>query len=135
MIQIDAPNRFVFSEFYAQLTYIYDHRSLGLGYDFEKATNLTRDDYLDYCAKSELLISNKQRLLCRSHPRIMSIVAKGLKMAIDECQSRFTSNRWNCSLALQVSLLNQQPAASRAPVFGEVMKHRKLNPTILPAYN
>lgn len=59
------------------------------------------------------------------HPKIMPIIARGLKMAIDECQYRFTSNRWNCSLVLQNSMQvenNLQPAA-KSQLFGEVMRH------------
>jgi wingless-type MMTV integration site family protein 5 len=36
----------------------------------------------------------------------MPIVARGLKMAIDECQKRFAFNHWNCTLILSGSHLD-----------------------------
>jgi len=106
------------------------NRAIGVGEEFERANNLTRENYLDYCDNSVLLTSNKQRSLCRLHPRVMSVVARGLKMAIDECQSRFALSRWNCSLVLEDSLRDDKLAASlptnnkSSPlIFGEVMKN------------
>lgn len=72
----------------------------------------------------------------------MHVVARGLRMAIDECQSRFSNSRWNCSLAVQDSLsemgggaygqsaeqmqsLHIQPPKST--IFGDVMRHRKFD--------
>lgn len=88
-------------------------RAIGFGQQYEIASNLTADDYLDYCAKSDVLVTNKQRALCRSHWKVMQIVARGLRMAIEECQFRFANNRWNCSLGanlnykIQASNLNE----------------------------
>lgn len=90
------------------------HRAIGVGQEFDRASNLTQDDYLDYCDKSPLLSNNKQRSLCRLHPKIMSIVARGLRMAIDECQTRFASNRWNCSIILEDSINNQNDLLSNS---------------------
>lgn len=60
--------------------------------------NLTSATYLDFCEHSGLLVTQKQRALCRSHPQVIRIVAKGLRTAIDECQTRFAHSRWNCTL-------------------------------------
>lgn len=86
-------------------------RIIGIGSEFERVSNLTVDDYKDYCANSDLLINAKQRNLCRLHPRVMPVIARGIKLAIDECQSRFTTSRWNCSLVLQESLHGPQVSA------------------------
>lgn len=118
-------------------------RAIGAGHGFEVASNLTPENYLDFCSKSNLLVSQKQRSLCRSHPKIMHIVAKGLKMAIEECQSRFESSRWNCSLVVDPLIasennyqlesvrasrnLNQAQnfSSDKTQIFGEVMNQRK----------
>lgn len=47
----------------------------------------------------------------------MSVVARGLKMAFEECKTRFSTSRWNCTLVLQDSL------DDGVQVFGEVMRH------------
>lgn len=100
------------------------HRAIGIGREFERASNLTRGNYLDYCDKSPLLTNGKQRSLCRLHPKIMSVVARGLRMAIDECQSRFASSRWNCSLVLEDSLKNDPSLNRPGPqIFGDVMRN------------
>lgn len=68
------------------------------------------------------------------HPRVMSIVARGLRMAIDECQKRFAFSRWNCSLILGSNPYSSQPVATagqlnadgghdRTQIFGAVMRY------------
>ncbi|KAL7871277.1 hypothetical protein SRHO_G00087740 [Serrasalmus rhombeus] len=42
---------------------------------------------------------NKQRQLCRQHPRVMQAVGAGVKDWISECQHQFRSHRWNCNTA------------------------------------
>jgi hypothetical protein len=45
-------------------------------------------------------LSRSQRLICLRHPDAMDAVVEGLAMAIENCESQFRSQRWNCS-ALQ----------------------------------
>lgn len=52
----------------------------------------------------------------------MSIVARGLRMAIDECQSRFATSRWNCSTTFEDSLVVDNHSRS-SQIFGDVMQH------------
>ncbi|CAB1425178.1 unnamed protein product [Pleuronectes platessa] len=40
---------------------------------------------------------NKQRQLCRQHPRVMQVIGAGMKDWISECQHQFRSHRWNCN--------------------------------------
>lgn len=40
---------------------------------------------------------NKQRQLCRQHPRVMQAIGAGMKDWISECQHQFRSHRWNCN--------------------------------------
>ncbi|KAL7878802.1 hypothetical protein AOLI_G00097760 [Acnodon oligacanthus] len=42
---------------------------------------------------------NKQRQLCRQHPRVMQAVGAGVKDWMSECQHQFRSHRWNCNTA------------------------------------
>lgn len=100
-----------------------NYRTLGVGSEFDRANNLTSNDYLDYCSKSELLVGNKQRSLCKTHPKIMAIVARGLKLAVDECQSRFSKSRWNCSLAIQEHSSSIENQKANFQAFGELMRH------------
>lgn len=95
-----------------------------MGSEFERASNLTRDDFLEYCSKSEILVSDKQRALCKLHPKIMAVVARGLRMAFDECQSRFSTGRWNCSFVLAESM-EQKHLSPRLQPFGEVIQKRE----------
>ena len=85
-------------------------------------SNLTRDDYSDYCDRSPLLISSKQRSLCRLHPKVMAIVARGIRLAIDECQSRFAANRWNCSTVAQDLILSDSQVSPASQPFGDFMR-------------
>ncbi|KAG9335859.1 hypothetical protein JZ751_003516 [Albula glossodonta] len=40
---------------------------------------------------------NKQRQLCRQHPKMMQAIGAGIKDWIEECQYQFRNHRWNCS--------------------------------------
>ncbi|XP_006633328.1 protein Wnt-2 [Lepisosteus oculatus] len=42
-------------------------------------------------------LANKQRQLCRQHPKIMHCIGAGIKDWIEECQHQFQHHRWNCS--------------------------------------
>ena len=39
---------------------------------------------------------NKQRQLCRQHPKVMQAIGAGMKDWIAECQYQFKNHRWNC---------------------------------------
>lgn len=39
---------------------------------------------------------NKQRQLCRQHPKVMKAIGAGMKDWISECQHQFRNHRWNC---------------------------------------
>lgn len=56
----------------------------------------------------------------------MPIVARGVKLAIDECQAKFSKNRWNCSLiAIQESIQSENNDQTKQSnlIFGEVIRH------------
>jgi len=40
---------------------------------------------------------NKQRQLCRQHPKVMQAIGAGIKNWIGECQHQFRNHRWNCN--------------------------------------
>ncbi|XP_029289270.1 protein Wnt-2 [Cottoperca gobio] len=40
---------------------------------------------------------NKQRQLCRQHPKVMQAIGAGMKDWISECQHQFRNHRWNCN--------------------------------------
>lgn len=40
---------------------------------------------------------NKQRQLCRQHPKVMQAIGSGTKDWISECQHQFRHHRWNCN--------------------------------------
>ncbi|XP_029992227.1 protein Wnt-2 [Sphaeramia orbicularis] len=40
---------------------------------------------------------NKQRHLCRQHPKVMQAIGAGMKDWISECQHQFRNHRWNCN--------------------------------------
>lgn len=40
---------------------------------------------------------NKQRQLCRQHPRVMQAIGAGTRDWLAECQHQFRSHRWNCN--------------------------------------
>ncbi|CAD5227783.1 unnamed protein product [Bursaphelenchus xylophilus] len=42
-------------------------------------------------------LSKKQLELCKHNPSAMRAVANGLKDAVDECQTQFSNEKWNCS--------------------------------------
>ena len=41
-------------------------------------------------------LRRKQRRLVRDNPGVLAAVARGLKLAVDECQYQFRDRRWNC---------------------------------------
>lgn len=41
-------------------------------------------------------LRRKQRRLVRDNPGVLAAVARGLKLAVDECQYQFKDRRWNC---------------------------------------
>ncbi|XP_069376139.1 protein Wnt-16 [Paralichthys olivaceus] len=55
---------------------------------------------------SNLPLSHRQRELCRKKPFLLPSIQDGARLAIDECQSQFRHERWNCSVS------------RRPPVFG-----------------
>ncbi|XP_050540262.1 protein Wnt-1-like [Daktulosphaira vitifoliae] len=58
-------------------------------------------------------LKNRQQQLCDLGEKIMSVVSSGTKMAIEECQHQFGSQRWNCTTYL-----------NNTSVFGNVMMYR-----------
>lgn len=40
---------------------------------------------------------NKQRQLCRQHPKVMQAIGSGIRDWISECQHQFRNHRWNCN--------------------------------------
>lgn len=42
-------------------------------------------------------LMNKQRQLCRQHPKVMQAIGAGMKDWISECQHQFRNHRWNCN--------------------------------------
>ena len=43
-----------------------------------------------------LPLKKKQKRLAKDNPGVLAAVAKGLKMAINECQYQFKDRRWDC---------------------------------------
>jgi wingless-type MMTV integration site family protein 1 len=41
-------------------------------------------------------LRRKQRRLVKDNPGVLAAVARGLKLAVDECQYQFKDRRWNC---------------------------------------
>lgn len=42
-------------------------------------------------------MNEAQRELCTQHHNTISVVGRGARIGIEECQHQFTMNRWNCS--------------------------------------
>lgn len=40
---------------------------------------------------------NKQRQLCRQHPKVMQAIGSGIRDWLSECQHQFRNQRWNCN--------------------------------------
>jgi hypothetical protein len=45
-----------------------------------------------------LPLTKKQRRLVTKNPGTILAIAKGARMAVDECQNQFEDRRWNCSI-------------------------------------
>lgn len=54
-----------------------------------------------------------QQQLCRENPDVMVSIGKGAKLGVDECQTQFKNEMWNCSTARDNT------------VFGKVMRKGK----------
>lgn len=72
-----------------------------------------------YCRNINVLTSPVQRKLCQRNVKIVEIVARAAKLAIDECQHQFKYKRWNCSIFNDTN------------VFGKLMQTSKISFFIL----
>ncbi len=82
-----------------------------------KRFNLKRDmEVHKYCSnlKRSALISPMQQKFCLKSVKLMDIVAKGAKLAINECQHQFKYMRWNCT------------TYNQPHVFGRIIRTSKL---------
>lgn len=61
---------------------------------------------------------NKQRQLCRQHPKVMQAIGAGIKNWIGECQHQFRNHRWNCNtMAREHNLFGRLLHRSKAQVY------------------
>ena len=51
-----------------------------------------------YTSPTLLPLTKKQRRLVTNNPGTIVAIAKGARMAVDECQYQFKDRRWNCSV-------------------------------------
>jgi hypothetical protein len=49
------------------------------------------------CQNVKVLSTPVQRNLCRRNVKLVEIMARAARQAIDECQHQFKYDRWNCS--------------------------------------
>jgi hypothetical protein len=50
------------------------------------------------CRNDRIFTTPAQRNICLRNEKVVTIMARAAKLAIDECQSQFKFKRWNCSV-------------------------------------
>ncbi|CAF0713509.1 unnamed protein product [Brachionus calyciflorus] len=76
-----------------------------------------------YCKSLRVLNSPVQRRLCFKNDKIIEVIARGAKLAIDECQYQFKFKRWNCTIFNKVN------------VFGRLIETRSRETAFIYAIN
>lgn len=70
-----------------------------------------------YTSPTLLPLTKKQRRLVTNNPGTIVAIAKGARMAVDECQYQFKDRRWNCSA---------QVNGHGGSIFGKIIEKGKL---------
>lgn len=58
-------------------------------------------------------LTRKQRRLVNKNPGTIMAIAKGARIAVEECQYQFHSRRWNCPIA---------DSSHGGSIFGKILK-------------
>ncbi|XP_071053379.1 protein Wnt-4-like isoform X2 [Onthophagus taurus] len=69
---------------------------LGLPSSFTNSVDLSPSAHYNRCYSLPYL-SEKQKTVCANFNRILPVLGRGAKMAMDECQHQFRHTRWNCT--------------------------------------
>lgn len=70
-----------------------------------------------YSSPTLLPLTKKQRRLVMNNPGTIVAVAKGARMAVDECQYQFKDRRWNCSVEVN---------GHGGSIFGKIIEKGKI---------
>lgn len=67
-----------------------------------------------YCPNVRIFESSTQRRICFRHEKLLDVIARAAKLAIDECQHQFRFSRWNCSVFNRVSVFGSLTRTSKS---------------------
>ncbi|XP_028603108.2 protein Wnt-16 isoform X1 [Podarcis muralis] len=59
---------------------------------------------------ANLPLNGRQKDLCKKHPNLLPSIREGARLGIEECQSQFKHERWNCLLPLETASKTSNPS-------------------------
>ncbi|KAJ7329680.1 hypothetical protein JRQ81_015854 [Phrynocephalus forsythii] len=59
---------------------------------------------------TNLPLNGRQKDLCKKKPHLLPTIQEGARLGIQECQSQFKHERWNCLLSPETSSLSTNPS-------------------------
>uniref|UniRef100_A0A8D0DMW2 Protein Wnt n=1 Tax=Salvator merianae TaxID=96440 RepID=A0A8D0DMW2_SALMN len=66
---------------------------------------------------ANLPLTSRQKDLCKKKPYLLPVIREGARLGIQECQSQFKHERWNCLLSLDTPPVPNPSPISVAPAF------------------
>ena len=78
-----------------------------------------------YSSPTLLPLTKKQRRLVAKNPGTILAVAKGARMAVDECQYQFKERRWNCPV---------EENGHGGSIFGKILEKGKIRSFVFSCF-